>query len=151
MCSLASASIRSSASGNCCHGTSQETGPRATISRLDPTDYDASPFAISMYPNPRHVTEHGQIVIGYIETAGVFCFSPRPNGGKRPAFGAVHRERREVEPSARQSLLVDERVIVPLIVRCRASGSPWPRTLQRLTRHCANSDGSASVPRVRKF
>jgi hypothetical protein len=48
----------------------RKTGPRATISRLDPTDYDASPFAISMYPNLDTFTEHGQIVIGYIEPAG---------------------------------------------------------------------------------
>jgi hypothetical protein len=28
----------------------RKTGTRVTISRLDPTEYDASPFAISMYP-----------------------------------------------------------------------------------------------------
>jgi transposase len=29
----------------------EKLAPRVTISRLDPTEYDASPFAISMYPN----------------------------------------------------------------------------------------------------
>ena len=53
----------------------RKTGPRATISRLDPTDYDASPFAISMYPNLDTFTEHGQIVIGYIEPAGAVAIA----------------------------------------------------------------------------
>ena len=53
----------------------RKTGPRATISHLDPTDYDASPFAISMYPNLDTFTEHGQIVIGYIEPAGAVAIA----------------------------------------------------------------------------
>jgi hypothetical protein len=53
----------------------RKTAPRATISRLDPTDYDASPFAISMYPNLDTFTEHGQIVIGYIEPAGAVAIA----------------------------------------------------------------------------
>jgi hypothetical protein len=32
--------------------------------------YDASPFAVSMYPNIDEFTEHGQIVIGYFEPIG---------------------------------------------------------------------------------
>ena len=48
----------------------RKTGPRITTSRLDPSDYDASPFAISMYPNIDEFTEHGQIVIGCLEPVG---------------------------------------------------------------------------------
>lgn len=48
----------------------QKTGPRVTTGRLDPTEYDLSPFAISMYPNIDVFTEHGQIVIGYMEPVG---------------------------------------------------------------------------------
>jgi len=48
----------------------RKTAPRITESRLDPTAYDASPFAISMYPNIDEFTEHRQIVIGYIEPIG---------------------------------------------------------------------------------
>ena len=53
----------------------RKTGPRATISRLDPTDYDASPFAISMYPNLDTFTEHGQIVVGYMEPVGAVAIA----------------------------------------------------------------------------
>src|SRR5450756_2261238 len=48
----------------------RKTAPRITESRLDPTAYDASPFIVSMYPNIDEFTEHGQIVIGYIEPIG---------------------------------------------------------------------------------
>ena len=48
----------------------RKTAPRITESRLDPTAYDASPFAVSMYPNIDEFTEHGQIVIGHIEPIG---------------------------------------------------------------------------------
>jgi hypothetical protein len=47
--------------------TPENLRPRVTTSRLDPSDYDAAPFAISMYPNTGESTVHGQIVIGYIE------------------------------------------------------------------------------------
>ena len=53
----------------------RKTGPRVTTSRLDPSDYDASPFAISMYPNIDEFTEHGQIVIGYIEPVGAVAIA----------------------------------------------------------------------------
>jgi hypothetical protein len=53
----------------------RKTGPRITTSRLDLTDYDASPFAISMYPNIDEFTEHGQIVIGYIEPVGAVAIA----------------------------------------------------------------------------
>lgn len=48
----------------------RKTGPRATISRLESTEYDLSPFSISMYPNIDVFTEHGQIVVGYMEPVG---------------------------------------------------------------------------------
>ena len=53
----------------------RKTGPRVTTSSLDPTEYDASPFAISMYPNFDEFTEHGQIVIGYIEPVGAVAIA----------------------------------------------------------------------------
>src|ERR1035438_7259531 len=49
----------------------RKTAPRITESRLDPTAYDASPFAISMYPNIDEFTDHGQIVIHKIAVAQV--------------------------------------------------------------------------------
>jgi len=48
----------------------RKSTPCIIESRLDPTAYDASPFAVSMYPNIDEFTEHGQIVMGYIEAAG---------------------------------------------------------------------------------
>jgi hypothetical protein len=53
----------------------RKAGPRVTTSRLDPSDYDASPFAISIYPNIDEFTEHGQIVIGYIEPVGAVAIA----------------------------------------------------------------------------
>jgi hypothetical protein len=53
----------------------RKTGPRVTSSRLDPTEYDASPFAISMYPNIDAFTEHGQIVVGYMEPVGAVAIA----------------------------------------------------------------------------
>jgi hypothetical protein len=53
----------------------RKTGPRVTISRLDPTEYDASPFAISMYPNIDAFTDHGQIVVGYMEPVGAVAIA----------------------------------------------------------------------------
>jgi hypothetical protein len=37
---------------------------------IDPTGYEASPLASSIYPNIDEFTEHGQIVIGYLEPVG---------------------------------------------------------------------------------
>ena len=48
----------------------RKTGPRIVARRLDPTEYEASPFASSIYPNIDEFTEHGQIVIGYLEPVG---------------------------------------------------------------------------------
>lgn len=48
----------------------RKTGPSITTSRLEPSKYNASPFSISMYPNIDEFTEHGQIVMGYIEPVG---------------------------------------------------------------------------------
>ena len=48
----------------------RKTGPRATINRLEPTECDLSPFSISIYPNIDVFTEHGQIVVGYMEPVG---------------------------------------------------------------------------------
>ncbi len=48
----------------------RKTVPRVTTSRLDLPEYDASPLAFSMYPNIDEFTEHGQIVIGYVEPVG---------------------------------------------------------------------------------
>ena len=53
----------------------RKTGPRVTTSRLEPTEYDASPFAISMYPNIDEFTEHGQIVVGYMEPVGAVAIA----------------------------------------------------------------------------
>ena len=53
----------------------RKTGPRVTIGRLDPTEYDASPFAISMYPNIDAFTDHGQIVVGYMEPVGAVAIA----------------------------------------------------------------------------
>ena len=53
----------------------RKTGPRVTTSRLDPPEYEASPFAISMYPNIDEFTEHGQIVIGYMEPVGAVAIA----------------------------------------------------------------------------
>jgi hypothetical protein len=52
-----------------------KTRPRVTTSRLDPTAYDASPFAISMHPNIDEFTEHGQIVVGYMEPVGAVAIA----------------------------------------------------------------------------
>jgi hypothetical protein len=48
----------------------RKTGPRITKSSIEPTAFDASPFTSSIYPNIDEFTEHGQIVIGYIEPIG---------------------------------------------------------------------------------
>lgn len=48
----------------------RKTGPRVVTSRIDPTEYEASPLASSIYPNIDEFTEHGQIVIGYLEPVG---------------------------------------------------------------------------------
>jgi len=53
----------------------RKSGPRTTIGRLDPTEYDASPFAISMYPNIDAFTDHGQIVVGYMEPVGAVAIA----------------------------------------------------------------------------
>ncbi len=53
----------------------RKTSPRVTTSRLDLSEYDASPFAISMYPNIDEFTEHGQIVIGYLEPVGAVAIA----------------------------------------------------------------------------
>jgi hypothetical protein len=53
----------------------RKTGPRVTINRLDPAEYDASPFAISMYPNIDAFTDHGQIVVGYMEPVGAVAIA----------------------------------------------------------------------------
>lgn len=48
----------------------RKTGPRIVTSRLDATEYEASPLASSIYPNIDEFTEHGQIVIGFVEPVG---------------------------------------------------------------------------------
>ena len=69
----------------------RKTGPRVTAGRLDPSAYDASPFAISMYPNIDEFTEHGQIVIGYIEPIGDVAI---PSEG-RQALAMLRRRKDE--------------------------------------------------------
>lgn len=46
-----------------------------TKSRLDLPEYDASPLAFSTYPNIDEFTEHGQIVIGYMEPVGAVAIA----------------------------------------------------------------------------
>lgn len=47
-----------------------------TASRLDlPEEQTLSPFLISSYPNIDQFTEHGQIVIGYIEPVGAVAIA----------------------------------------------------------------------------
>lgn len=53
----------------------QKASPRLTTSRLDPPDYDTSPFAFSMYANIDEFSEHGQIVIGYMEPVGAVAIA----------------------------------------------------------------------------
>jgi len=53
----------------------RKTGPRVTTSRLDPTEYDLSPFAITMYPNLDSFTERGQIVVGSIDPVGAVAIA----------------------------------------------------------------------------
>jgi hypothetical protein len=42
----------------------QSSAYRFATSGLDPPEFGAPPFAISMYPNINELTEHGQIVVG---------------------------------------------------------------------------------------
>jgi len=50
--------------------------PRTTASRIDlPEEQQASPFLISSYPNIDEFTEHGQIVIGYMEPVGAVAIA----------------------------------------------------------------------------
>ena len=53
----------------------RKTGPRITKSSIEPTAFDASPFTSSIYPNIDEFTEHGQIVIGYIEPVGAVAIA----------------------------------------------------------------------------
>ncbi|HEX8925212.1 MAG TPA: hypothetical protein VF786_05440 [Terriglobales bacterium] len=49
--------------------------PRTTASRLDLPEEQTSPFLISSYPNIDEFTEHGQIVIGYMEPVGAVAIA----------------------------------------------------------------------------
>lgn len=53
----------------------RSAGPRITKSRLDPTDFDASPFTVSMYPSIDAFTDRGQIVIGHIDPVGAVAIA----------------------------------------------------------------------------
>ena len=73
----------------------RKTRPSVTTSRLDPTEYDASPFAISMYPNIDAFTEHGQIVVGYMEPVGAVAIAAE---GRQTI--AMLRRRKDQNPKA---------------------------------------------------
>lgn len=49
--------------------------PHTTASRLDLPGEQTSPFLISSYPNIDEFTEHGQIVIGYMEPVGAVAIA----------------------------------------------------------------------------
>jgi hypothetical protein len=50
--------------------------PHTTASRIDlPEEQTLSPFLISSYPNIDQFTEHGQIVIGYMEPVGAVAIA----------------------------------------------------------------------------
>ena len=68
----------------------RKPGPSVTISRLDATEYDKSPFAISMYPNIDAFTEPVQIVVGYIEPVGAVAIATE---GRQPI--AMLRRRKD--------------------------------------------------------
>ena len=46
-----------------------------TASRIDLPEEQTSPFLISSYPNIDEFTEHGQIVIGYMEPVGAVAIA----------------------------------------------------------------------------
>lgn len=49
--------------------------PHTTASRIDLPEEQFSPFLISSYPNIDEFTEHGQIVIGYMEPVGAVAIA----------------------------------------------------------------------------
>jgi hypothetical protein len=49
--------------------------PHTTASRIDLPEEQVSPFLISSYPNIDEFTEHGQIVIGYMEPVGAVAIA----------------------------------------------------------------------------
>lgn len=58
---------------------------------LDPAEFDASPFAASMYPNIDEFTEHGQIVIGRIKPVGAVAIASE----RRQTIAMLHRRKDE--------------------------------------------------------
>lgn len=49
--------------------------PHTTASSIDLPEEQASPLLISSYPNIDEFTEHGQIVIGYMEPVGAVAIA----------------------------------------------------------------------------
>lgn len=65
--------------------------PHTTASRIDLPEDQASPFLISSYPNIDEFTEHGQIVIGYMEPVGAVAIAAEGPGDNRHTSTAQRR------------------------------------------------------------
>jgi hypothetical protein len=75
--------------------------PHTTASRIDLPEEQFSPFLISSYPNIDEFTEHGQIVIGYMEPVGAVAIAAE---GRETL---VMLRRRKDEPFRRLLLRLD--------------------------------------------